>query len=108
MEELKILIELIKDLPQTALYILLGYFLYKVLVVGSIFGLFRLFIVKLYGILSGLINKQNLKISKPFLNDNVERNFYGIMNEYFHKDKSSDYIHSSDIREIEEKLYEDK
>ena len=46
MEELTILIEMVSELPQMALWVLIGFFIYKVVVVGSIFGVFRLLILK--------------------------------------------------------------
>lgn len=48
MEELKLLIEMVADLPQMALWVLVGFFVYKVVIVGSIFGVLRLLIVKLH------------------------------------------------------------
>ncbi len=35
MEELKLLIEMVADLPQMALWVLVGFFVYKVVIVGS-------------------------------------------------------------------------
>lgn len=48
MEELKLLIEMVGKLPQTALWVLLGFWAYKVIVVGSIYGLIRFGIDKLH------------------------------------------------------------
>jgi len=48
MEELKLLIKMVADLPQMALWVALGYFVYKVAVIGSIYGLARFFIDKLH------------------------------------------------------------
>lgn len=44
MEELKLLIEMVADLPQMALWVLVGFFIYKVVIVGSIYGVLRLLI----------------------------------------------------------------
>ncbi len=41
MEELKILVQMVADLPNTAIWVLLGYFTYKVFVVGSVYGVIR-------------------------------------------------------------------
>ena len=41
MEELKLLIDLIRDLPAVALWVLAGFFVYKTLIVGSIYGVIR-------------------------------------------------------------------
>lgn len=48
MEELKLLISMVSDLPQMALWVLIGYLLYKLAIVGSIFGVIKLAIDKLH------------------------------------------------------------
>lgn len=46
MEELKVLIGMVNDLPALAIWVLVGFFAYKVVIVGSIYGLIRLVVVK--------------------------------------------------------------
>jgi hypothetical protein len=46
MEDLKILLELLARLPQMALWVALGFWAYKVVVIGSIYGVVKLGIVK--------------------------------------------------------------
>lgn len=46
MDELKLLIEMVANLPTLAVWVLVGYLVYKVAVVGSIYGVIRLLIVK--------------------------------------------------------------
>ena len=41
MEELKDLMNLVKDLPALALWVLVGFWAYKVVVIGSIYGVIR-------------------------------------------------------------------
>lgn len=48
MDELKLLIELVASLPTMAIWVLVGFYVYKVTVIGSIYGLLRLSIVKLH------------------------------------------------------------
>lgn len=48
MDELKQLIELVVKLPNTALWILAGYAIYKLAIVGSIYGTIKFGIEKLY------------------------------------------------------------
>lgn len=48
MDELKLLVELVADLPQMALWVLAGFFVYKITVVGSIYGVARLLITKIH------------------------------------------------------------
>lgn len=46
MGELKLLIEMVANLPTLAVWVLVGYLVYKVAVIGSIYGVIRLLIVK--------------------------------------------------------------
>lgn len=41
MEELKLLIDLVANLPAMALWVLVGFFAYKVVIIGSIYGVIR-------------------------------------------------------------------
>jgi hypothetical protein len=51
MDELKLLIEMVSNLPSLAVWVLVGYLVYKVVVVGSIYGIIRLGIEKLHSVL---------------------------------------------------------
>ena len=46
MDELKLLIEMVKDLPTLAVWVLVGFLAYKITVIGSVYGVIRLLIVK--------------------------------------------------------------
>lgn len=48
MDELKLLIEMVANLPGLALWVLVIFFAYKVIVVGSIYGVIRFGIEKLH------------------------------------------------------------
>jgi hypothetical protein len=48
MEELKLLIGMVADLPSMALWVVAFFFVYKVSIIGSIYGVFRLSIQRLY------------------------------------------------------------
>jgi hypothetical protein len=48
MEELRMLLEMVAKLPTMAVWVLLGIFAYKVVIVGSIFGVLRLLIIKMH------------------------------------------------------------
>jgi hypothetical protein len=41
MDELKLLIDLVSHLPAMALWVLVGFFAYKIVVIGSIYGVIR-------------------------------------------------------------------
>jgi len=58
MEELKELIDLISKLPELAIWVLVAFWCYKIIVIGSIFGIIKLFIVKLH---SWLTNEKIVK-----------------------------------------------
>lgn len=46
MDELKLLIEMVSNLPTMAVWVLVGFFAYKVVVIGSVYGVIRLLITK--------------------------------------------------------------
>ena len=46
MEELKILVGMVADLPHMALWVIAAFFAYKVIIVGSVFGVIKLGINK--------------------------------------------------------------
>lgn len=46
MDELKLLIDLVSNLPAMAVWVLVGFYAYKVIVIGSIYGLIRFTILK--------------------------------------------------------------
>lgn len=68
MEELKELIDLISKLPELAIWVLVAFWVYKVIVIGSIFGIIKLFIVKLHSWLTtDRIVRQEWKIGDLYL-----------------------------------------
>lgn len=48
MNELKLLIEMVANLPSLAVWVLVGYLCYQISIIGSIYGLARLAIDRLY------------------------------------------------------------
>ena len=52
MDELKLLIDMVANLPTLAVWVLVGYLVYKVAVVGSIYGVIRLLIIKTHDAMS--------------------------------------------------------
>ena len=52
MEELKVIIDMIASLPQLALWVLVGFWAYKVIVIGSIYGTVKFIAQKVYEVLS--------------------------------------------------------
>jgi len=46
MEELKLLIEMVRDLPSMAIWVLIGYLIFQLAKIGSVYALIRIFLVK--------------------------------------------------------------
>lgn len=69
MEELKLIVDMIAGLPQMALWVLAGFWAYKVIVIGSVYGVIRLGINKAYDWLTsprkyefdGIVTSQSVK-----------------------------------------------
>jgi hypothetical protein len=59
MEELQTLVGLVKDLPNTAIAVLIGFWCYKVIWVGSIYGVVKLAIVKSHDV---LVARKNMTV----------------------------------------------
>lgn len=57
MEELKLLIEMVSDLPAMAIWVLVGFFVYKVVIVGSVYGVIKLGITKIHDVLQGMSDR---------------------------------------------------
>jgi len=51
MEELKVLVGMVAELPSMALWVIGGYFLYKIIIIGSIYGVIKLGMRKLHDVL---------------------------------------------------------
>lgn len=50
MEELQLLVNMVANLPSMALWVLAGFFAYKTIIIGSIYGVTRLGIIKLHDV----------------------------------------------------------
>jgi hypothetical protein len=84
-DALKELIGLVKELPEFALWILLGYLLYKLFIVGSIYGIIRLGINKLHDYLVNKKHKLDIKVHKigNIVLSDVAYNTFKEMTDYF-------------------------
>jgi len=69
MEELKELVTLISDVPQFVLWVLIGYLIYKLALLGSIYGVIRYVAGELFGWLRA--QKVEIKQVRPILDDMV-------------------------------------
>lgn len=95
MEELKLLISMVNDLPALATWVLVGYLIYKITVIGSIYGVIRLLIVKMHDVL--MDRKPVVKPSEiPCIDDTV----HAALIAQIHRLKTSKYIHNSDVQNL--------
>lgn len=113
MEELKILIEMVANLPAMALWVLIGFWIYKTLIIGSIYGVIRLAILKSHDWLTNPRSKEVQPAVKGLV-------ITGCMDELLDQIKrirnrkyasNSEYVHGSDVawlrQAIDEKIAKD-
>ena len=93
MEELKLLISMVNDLPALATWVLVGYLIYKITVIGSIYGVIRLLIVKLHDVLT-----DRKAIVKPGEIPCIDDMVHAALIAQIHRLKTTRYIHSSDVQ----------
>lgn len=110
MEELRLLVEMVADLPHMALWVVAAFFVYKVIVVGSIYGVIRfvaagLFIVAKDWIAQGPATKIiRTKEGFDFVNEDAIDQMKGLMRKVSTDENSGVYFRSqifpSDISEL--------
>lgn len=93
MEELKILVEMVASLPQMAIWVLVAFWCYKVVVIGSIFGIIRLAIIKTHDWLTKPKVVTHKLGEKTAINDGV----IAELNAQVNRLVSTSYIHMSDV-----------
>jgi hypothetical protein len=99
MDELKLLIEMVANLPALAVWVLVGYLAYKVAVVGSIYGVIRLLIVKVHD-WATKPKIMALKIgAKPIDESTAEA-----LNAQISRVCNGSYYHMSDVQKLREAL----
>lgn len=104
MDELKLLIDMVANLPTLAVWVLAGYLAYKVAVVGSVYGVIRLLIVKVH---DWKTQPKEMKIGSKSINEATAE----ALNAQIAR-LGSVYIHMSDVMilrdALDEKLKEKK
>lgn len=103
----------LKDLPELAIWILIGILLYKVIIVGSVFGLIKLFILKLHDYLT---KPKELPVKKVFLDgyfithDGTYEKFRSVIREMIHYNSKvsnrDNYLHRCDVEFIKQAIIE--
>ena len=48
MQELKLLVEMVASLPQLAVWVVIAFYIYKIVIIGSIYGVIRFGVAKLH------------------------------------------------------------
>jgi hypothetical protein len=95
MDELKLLIEMVASLPAMAVWVLVGFYAYKVVVIGSIYGVIRLAIVKTHNWL--VAPKTTIyKLDGLALNETVALSLAAQLSRL----SDSAYIHASDVAKL--------
>ena len=95
MEELKLLISMVNDLPTLATWVLVGYLIYKITIIGSIYGVIRLLIVKLHDVL--ITRKAVVKPGEiPCIDDTVHAALIAQINRL----KTTRYTHRGDVQKL--------
>lgn len=105
--------QILKDLPELAIWILLGILLYKVVIVGSIFGLIKLAILKLHDFLTKpkVLPPKEVSLDGYFIvHDGTYKKFRSVLEEMIHYNSKNSvrnvYLHSQDVDFIKEAILE--
>ncbi len=110
MEEIKLIIEAVASMPEMAIWALVVFYGYKVLIAGSLYGVVRYTVAKIHDYLTTKLNQKSEYVLKlgdsciKFVNEQTARDaqdLYRLLLLAIKKDNSFRYIHSSDLEEIE-------
>lgn len=112
MNELKLLIDMVKDLPAMALWVLVGFWAYKVIFIGSCYGVIKLAISKTHDVLT--TKKIEYKEIRPMLDGICIRGetstlisqLHRIKNKGTHLTDGEGYIHSKSVAWLREAIDE--
>ena len=110
MDELKTLIEAVAGLPTLTLWVLVGYLVYKLAIVGSWFAIARVCVDKLHNWL--ITPKTELVQRQDVLKYLVIENCFESLMVQLHRirnkgvNNNSDYIHSSDVNWLRDAIDE--
>lgn len=97
MEELKLLVEMVANLPNGALLVLAGYLLYKLATLASIYGVIRLAIERLH---SYATRPRDFKVGTAIINAEVAE----LLQVQLARLPRSSYMHASDVHRLKEAL----
>jgi len=100
MDELKLLIEMVANLPSLAVWVLVGYLIYKVAIVGSVYGVIRLAIIKVHDWKVKPVEVRMKLGAQPLGEGAIE----ALNAQIARLAGPSGYIHMSDIQKLREAL----
>ena len=100
MEELKILVEMVASLPQMAIWVLVAFWFYKVVVIGSIFGVIRLAIIKIHDWLTRP-KVVNHKLGERLA---IDEETLLALHAQISRIASTNYIHMGDVNKLREAI----
>lgn len=96
MDELKQIVEMIANLPQMALWVIAGFWAYKVIIIGSIYGVIRLAINKAHD--WAVAPRHEYKEVRPMVDKiTISGTVDELMSELQRLKGVGSYIHSSDV-----------
>jgi hypothetical protein len=97
MNELKLLIDMVSQLPTLAVWVLVGFIAYKIVVVGSIYGLFRLMILKTHDYLT---KPKEFKLEDKTIDGKTAR----LLSGQLRRISSTIYIHPEDVERLKKAI----
>ena len=86
---------MVNDLPALATWVLIGYLIYKITVIGSIYGVIRLLIVKLHDVLM-----DRKAVVKPGEIPCIDETVHAALIIQCNRLKTTRYIHSGDVQKL--------
>lgn len=98
MDELKLLIEMVAHLPSLMVWVLVGYLVYKVAVIGSIYGVIRLLICKVH---DWKTQPRPMKIGAKVID---EATADALQVQLLRLNRIGNYIHMSDVLALSQAL----
>lgn len=103
MEELKLLIEMVANLPAMALWVLVGFWAYKVIIVGSIYGVIRFVVTKLveWRTFVPPVRPVEYKMNGLLIN---EETTLALTAQIMRLSKTRGYLHQSDVFRLKEAI----
>lgn len=103
MEELKVLVGMVEDLPGLAIAAIVAFYVYKVAILGSLYGVVRFVTQRVHDV---LITKREeikyvqVKNNKGLLPSTIEEAYLPLAREMERVASDTGYIHLSDVKKL--------